>query len=185
MNYGVAAIVAVVTALVLAIGHGVMTSMRGRRSGVTIRRWSVLELLVYAVFVITTALLGVTAIWSMAAAGMMRGWFLWLHLSAAGAFVVVLAIMAVMWCAAGSAGNGEHVKPGKPVRFTPLGRACFWVILASGWVAMATILVNMWAYLGTHNQDRTVAIHRWAGLVLVVAAVLHLYSLLTARLGRR
>lgn len=181
--YAKAAVLTLVLTLIIALAH---LALSRRRPLPPRRRWRLGEVLVYLGFIASTAVLGASAICAMVQHGVMHGWFLWLHLSAAGAFVVLLAIMALMWAEASRfRPNATEIERRMPQRFTTFAKAMYWAVVLTGALSIATILVNMWSFLGTQGQVRTIAVHRYLGLVLVAVAVLHLYAVSLGRLGRR
>ena len=61
----------------------------------------------------------------------------------------------------------------------------FWIILAAGLVTSLTMLFSMLPLFGTDGLHDLLDIHRYSGLVVVVAAILHFYGVVLQRLGWR
>jgi cytochrome b subunit of formate dehydrogenase len=59
----------------------------------------------------------------------------------------------------------------------------FWVILVAGLIVIGTMILSMLPVFGTHGLELLLAIHRYAGLAVVAATVLHLYATLLPRFG--
>ena len=162
----------------------VSVARRGRGERAPARGLGMLGWLVYLVLIGSTAVLGGTSLYSILPEGHMRGWMLWLHLGAAGAFVVALLLVAVMWAApcdmcASSGGPPDQ----RPVRFPTLTRLSFWLFVVAGTVSLASMLLAMLTVTGTEGIELAFEIHRYSGLAVIAAAVLHLYSVSLGRLA--
>ena len=169
--------------VVIAI-HLALTFSRRRASGDR-PSWNWWERLVYLATLASVAVLGITAFYAVLASGTLGGWSLFAHMFGAGLFTVVLPVLALTWCEAnwcccGCASAGDDQPPVS--RFSRVSKLTFWLILASGLVVTGTMLLSMLPLFGTHGLELLLEIHRWAGLIVVVAAVLHLYGVLAARL---
>jgi hypothetical protein len=169
---------------VLIVLHLVITVVR-RGKPVERPPWSLWEKLVYLATIVSVAGLGVTSLLAVIRFGAMHGWMLFAHMVAAGLFVFVLPLLAITWCGvnrfaakSGSEGNGADAP-----RFFWLPRATFWVILAGGLVVTLTMLLSMLPLFGTEGLQSLLDVHRYTGLVVVVAMLLHLYSVVIQRLG--
>ena len=179
--------IAIVALLVVAVGLGIhlaATVWRKRRPGVRRPRYGWVARAVYAVLLLSTAVLGGTSLYSVIPSGIMHGWLLWLHLLAAGAFVVALPVAAILWAEASRFGGARAPEHAAQPRMAVLTRVSFWVILLAGTIALATMLFGMGTVLGTQEIRTMTSIHRYAGLAVVLAAVVHLYSVCLARAGR-
>jgi hypothetical protein len=182
----IAALIATVAVLLL---HLLISLARGHRPARP--RWHILAKLIYLGAIISVLILGVTSFYSVLAHGAMHGWFLFAHTIGAGAFVVFLLLIAVMWAmpsrfCAGScakAANDETVAPAA-ARFHGLTKLAFWLMLVSGVATAGTMLISMLPLLGTPAMTQMITVHRYAGLVLVVATIVHLYTVALARLRR-
>ena len=64
-------------------------------------------------------------------------------------------------------------------------KAAFWLLLASGFLVSGTMFLSMLPWFGTDGLHRLLDIHRYSGLVAVVALVLHFYGVVLQRLSLR
>ena len=162
-------------------------------------RWSLLTKLIYLATVFSVGALAVTSFYAVLSHGAMHGWFLLIHVMAAGMFVGVLMCMAVMWAAtsrfgiakcdkeqtstdAAKAASDQADQPGE--RFTCLSKVAFWVILVSGIATAGTMLLSMLPLFGTDDMQDLITAHRYAGLLLVIATLLHVYLAILAKFRR-
>lgn len=145
-------------------------------------RSGLIEKLVYLALMVAVFDVAASAIVSMLKDGHMLGWALWFHLTAAGALVALLAVAAVFWAEASRFACCK-ADPSRVERYATFTKIAFWTLLAAGAAAIATILASMF-FLNQHSQELAISIHRYAGLALTAAAVLHLYSLIVVRLIR-
>jgi len=150
-------------------------------------RWNPWEWLIYLTFVVSSGVLVFTSFVSIWRHGAMHGWNLWIHLGAAGAFTVSLALIAITWAGAAISTFEAISKPAGevPERFSVLTAGSFWLAIISGTISLATMLASMVPLLGTSQIELMIEIHRYSGLVLAAAVVLHLYSISLGRLGRQ
>jgi hypothetical protein len=147
--------------------------------------WSPWEKLVYVATLASVAGLGVTSFFTVMRFGAMHGWALFAHMVAAGLFVFVLPVLAITWCGVNrfAARSGSEQDGEDAPRFFWLPRATFWVIVAGGLVVTLTMLLSMLPVFGTEGLQSLLDVHRYAGLVVVVAMLLHLYSVTIQCLG--
>jgi cytochrome b subunit of formate dehydrogenase len=61
----------------------------------------------------------------------------------------------------------------------------FWLLVTGGFVVTMTMLLSMLPLFGTEELEELLEIHRYSGLVVVVAVALHLYCVLLQRLRWR
>ena len=170
-------------AVVLVVLHLIIS--RSGRGGVT--RWNWWEKLLYLATVASIAVLGVTSFGAMMRFGILDGWILFAHMFGAGALVAILPLLSLTWCEANRFGGpppSERVRDYKP-RFFWFSKAMFWTILAGGLVVTMTMLLSMLPLFGTDGLQALLAIHRYAGLVVVIAVIFHLYSVLRRQLGAK
>lgn len=188
-TYSKVVIIALIATAIVLVVHLLVSLGRGSR---TMRpRWGLLTRLIYFGAVITVFALGVTSLYSVLAHGAMHGWFLFVHLFAAGGFVVFFLLLAVMWAMPSRFFIVEPIgqddgrdEPPPAARFHHITRLAFWIILVSGVITAGTMLISMLPVLGTQAMSQMITVHRYAGLVLVVATIIHLYTVLLARMGR-
>jgi len=193
----------IVAALIATAGfillHLLLSFSRGPRTHRP--RWSLLTKLIYLGAIGSVVVLAGTSFYSVLAHGAMHGWFLFLHLFGAGAFVVFLLLIAVMWAVPSKLFSAPPAPADEPLdrqvtidtidvhppsasRFHWIAKVAFWLMLISGVVTAGTMLVSMLPLLGTADMNQMITLHRYAGLVLVVATVVHLYTVLLSRAGR-
>ncbi|NLY03134.1 MAG: hypothetical protein GXY83_44365 [Rhodopirellula sp.] len=147
-------------------------------------KWNWWDVLIYLGTLGSVAVLGVTAFVAVMRTGELLGWMLFFHMFGAGALTAALPVLALSWAHANrlelrpAAGGGS-----RPPKFFLLSRLMFWVILASGFVVTMTMLVSMLPTFGTDGLLTLLNIHRYSGLVLVIAAVMHFYSVGVQRVG--
>ena len=122
--------------------------------------------------------------YAVLAVGTLGGCMLFAHMFGAGLFTVILPLLALTWCEANGCMGAEGAPEAGPpaARFLGLSKAMFWVMLTAGLVVTGTMLLSMLPVFGTHGLEVLLEIHRWSGLVVVVATLLHLYSALLTRL---
>ncbi len=194
----------------LIVLHLLIALLRGK--GQPRPRWWMIGRVVYLGLVATVAILGSTAFYSVLAHGAMHGWALLLHLVGAGGFVVAFALVAIAWapwnhccekppagdaaCSLPSSGlrdldapsqaspTGPSQVPVKPRKFAPLTKLCFWLILISGVATAGTMLLSMLPIMGTDEMKQMLDVHRYSGLVLVIATAVHFYTVILGKLGR-
>lgn len=178
--------VALLAVLVVIVGYTLWLVLR-RRAAVPRSRWGWWGSLVYLGTLASVAVLGLTSFVAMIRFGTLGGWWLFFHMFGAGAFTVVLPLLALTWaqanrgaCPAPAAGD-ESQTPASP--FPCLAKAMFWVILAAGLVVTGTMLLSMLPLFGTHGLELLLDVHRYAGLAVVAAMVLHLYAALLPKFG--
>jgi cytochrome b subunit of formate dehydrogenase len=131
--------------------------------------------------------LGVTSFVAMIRFGALGGWWLFIHMFGAGAFTVALPVLALTWCQANRFGCSAQPAcdegQAPTSRFPCLAKAMFWVILAAGLVVTGTMLLSMLPLFGTQGLELLLDVHRYAGLAVVAAMILHLYAALLPRFG--
>ena len=188
----IAALIATAVALLL---HLLISLAKGHRPARP--RWHLITKLIYIGAIGSVLILGATSFISVLSHGAMHGWFLFAHLFGAGAFVVFLMLIAFMWavpCKLGagadasaidihSAATVDHDGP-SATRFHCITKLAFWLILVSGVVTAGTMLLSMLPILGTQDMNQVMNVHRYAGLVLVIATIVHLYTVVLAKMKR-
>jgi len=177
---------ALLAVLVVVVVHLIWT-LNHRRGAISRSSWGWWAWLVYLGTLASVTVLGVTSFVAMIRFGALGGWWLFIHMFGAGAFTVLLPVLALTWCQA-----NRFECPAPPVgdegqmpagRFPCLAKALFWVILAAGLVVTGTMLLSMLPLFGTHGLELLLNIHRYAGLVVVAAMIMHLYAALLPKFG--
>jgi hypothetical protein len=145
--------------------------------------------LVYLAFVASVAALSFTALFSILRFQGMHGWWLVAHIVSASIFVPVVTIMALFFSQrlgppVASLDNSNASKSTLPVEYgadPPLlietrcssAAAVYSLILVLSLVVIGTIWLGMFPLFGTLGLERLIDIHRYSGLGLVAAVVLH------------
>jgi cytochrome b subunit of formate dehydrogenase len=99
----------------------------------------------------------------------MTHWVLMLHVTAAPVFGLGLAAVALTWA--------DLCRKGSTPRLGSAARVLFWIILVCGLVVMLTGVTPMLPLFGTDGQHLLYLTHRYAGIALAVAILLHLPAL--------
>lgn len=138
--------------------------------------------LLYLAFLVTVIVLAGSSFGSILQAGHMSGYALIAHVAAAGAFTFLLLAVAVLFVPNGA--NPEEAG------FTSDGRWWFsrlsaWLLLLSSIAAAGTMFVSMLPVLDTPGLLEFAALHRFAGLGVVISAVMHVFAMLCAKSGLR
>ena len=179
MNPAVIILAPVVTVVVLSL-HLAMTLWA--RTRVAPRpRWGALTRLVYGFWLVSVVILAGTAFWGILAHDVMEGWLLLSHVVVAGPFLALLAVLAVIWA------HACRFTPGgepRDRRFGFLARLTFWVLLATGTATSLTMLLAMLPVFSSSALEELAAAHRYAGLALLLSAMIHLYLVVLSRLSR-
>jgi hypothetical protein len=177
---------ALLAVLVVVVVHLIWTLTHRRPAGAR-SPWGWWARLVYLGTLGSVAVLGVTSFVAMIRFGALGGWWLFIHMFGAGAFTVALPVLALTWCQANRFGCSAQPAcdegQAPTSRFPCLAKAMFWVILAAGLVVTGTMLLSMLPLFGTQGLELLLDVHRYAGLAVVAAMILHLYAALLPRFG--
>jgi hypothetical protein len=138
--------------------------------------------LTYAIFIASICVLSASSFVSILQFGHMSGLALLAHVSAAGVFVFVLVAIAILYLPSDSHLADESIA--WESRWW-VARWTAWLLVVSSIVAAGTMFVSMLPLLDTEGLVTALELHRYAGLAVVIGAVLHLYALLITRLGFR
>jgi len=117
------------------------------------------------------------------------GYLMMVHATFAPVFAVCLAILAVMW-----AHNCRFDKNYWPLlqrllrrqtrsdsvgqKYELTQKVSFWLIILLALPLILSIVSSMFDVFGTTGQEFLLQLHRWCGLVLALAAILHTYSMI-------
>ena len=112
----------------------------------------------------------------------MFGYALLAHVGAAGAFVFLLLLIACFYLPRGRDLLGSETTGDN--RWW-LARLSAWLLVISSIVTAGTMFVSMLPILDTAGLLEFAMLHRYAGLVVVVSAVVHVYALCCTKLGLR
>jgi hypothetical protein len=152
-----------------------------RRGPASRRRWNLWDRLIYLGTIGSVGLLGTTAFGAVMRDGALAGWPLFLHMFGAGAFTAILPLVALSWsdanCRQVRCAEGEF----PPAKFYWLAKLMFWLIIPGGLVVTTSMLVSMLPIFGSDDLRTLLDVHRYSGLVVVVATALHLYGVVAWR----
>lgn len=164
---------AIVVLALLLLGALWVIATNRRRVDTFRRGW--ISRLSYTLFLGCIAALSATAFGSILKQGHMAHYALMAHMSAAGAFVFLMSIVAVCYLPRGSVTEGnwraEHWSA--------------WVLISSALVVAGSMLITMLPVFDTSAMNQLTLVHRYAGLILAIAAITHLGTLIAGRLGYR
>ncbi len=146
-------------------------------------KWNWWDALIYLGTLGSVAVLGVTSFVAVLRTGELGGWMLFFHMFGAGALTAVLPLLALSWAHWNRLKLRTETGADRPPKFFLLSKVMFWLILVSGFIVTTTMLVSMQPIIGSDGQYALLDLHRYSGLVLVGALVLHLYSVAIQRLG--
>jgi hypothetical protein len=110
----------------------------------------------------------------------LHGYFLLLHVAAGGVFALTLAILVVLRAKLFSSpdirkGGKISRKPKNHISINPLPAAAAWLVVIAGLFQVISSLVLMMPIFSTEiNRDIT-ALHRWVGLLTLLAALFYAY----------
>ncbi len=177
----VVAIVLIATAAVVIL-HLLMALLGGRAAKQR-QRFNLWEKLVYLGALVSVAALAITSFYTVLRFGGMHGWWLFAHMFGAGAMTGVLPLLALTWCGAHCCCGATHrpADEAEPLRFFWIPRVMFWLFLLAGLVLILTTMVSMLPLFGSEGLEVLLDLHRYAGLLAVVALAIHLYCVLLQR----
>jgi cytochrome b subunit of formate dehydrogenase len=126
--------------------------------------------LFYTVMCLGAAVLAATGIGVFAlGTPPMTHWVLMIHVTAAPFFALGLAGVALTWA--------DLCRKGAKPRLGCAARVLFWIVLVCGLVVILTGVLPMTPLFGTDGQHLLYLTHRYAGIVLAAAILLHLPAL--------
>jgi hypothetical protein len=131
----------------------------------------------YAAAMLGFALAAVTGFGGWLRSEELRGWLLLIHMLAAPLFIAGLTLLAVT-----RADRCRFGPSGGPVASGQ--KLAFWAAITLGLASTGTMLMAMLPVFGYAGQETLTEIHRYCGLGLAGAVVLHL-ALLAAGSGQR
>ncbi len=149
------------------------------------KKWNPWDILIYLGTLGCVGLLAVTSFVEVIRHGELGGWPLFLHMCGAGALTAVLPLLALSWAHLNQFEIGPSSGGTALPKFYWLPKLMFWLILVSGLVVTMTMLISMLPIFGSDGLHVLLDIHRYSGLIVVLALVLHLYSVAVQRLGLR
>lgn len=163
----------------------------------TLRRWSLWERLVHLALTVSACGLIVTGfapqlLWGLRT----HGWWVMVHVSFGGVFLVALALMVLTWQGRARLAPGDghwliHRLPrvavgadaGESDIWDPGQKMLFWLTAWTSLVVGATMVLAMTPLLGTAGIELLYEIHRYAAVVLTVLLIFHTYIMLAVKRG--
>jgi hypothetical protein len=189
---GLLALVVVIRAV------GYLRQPQGPTTHRATRPWTLSGRLVYLAFIASVAALSLTSFVSILRFQTMHGWWLVAHMVSAGVFVPVVTVMALFF-SRGLAppdasldnrnASTSDLSAEPAAESSETGRSASavlsWLILALSLVVTGTILLGMFPLYGTSDLERLIDIHRYSGLGLFAAVVLHVLLVATGAARQR
>jgi hypothetical protein len=173
---------ALVSVVILMVLH-LAISLIFRGASAERSKWNLWDVLIYLGTLGCVAVLGVTSFGAVMRYGMLDGWPLFLHMCGAGAFTAVLPLLALSWAHINRFEVGPGADQTRAPKFSWLPKLMFWLILAGGFVVTMTMLVSMLPIFGSDGLHTLLDLHRYSGLVVVVALALHFYGVAIQKIG--
>lgn len=175
-------VVVLIATGVLIVCH-LLLALVGGRAPKPRQRFGWWEKLLYLGALVSVTVLAVTSFYTVIRFHGMHGWWLFFHMFGAGALTGVLPLLAITWCGANRFGRMTAEQAQQPVwpRFFWIPKFLFWVFLLAGFVVVMSMLVSMLPIFGSDGLNRLADLHRYAGLLAVVALLLHFYCVLLQR----
>ncbi len=164
----------------LMLSSIVVTTTKQDRRKPRSRHW--ISRLIYVVYLLLIAVLALTAFGSLLQFGHLSGYPLLAHVAASGAFVFLMVAIAFLYLPSEAVAlDARNLR----VPSWWAERWSVWGLVVSSLAVAATMLVSMLPWLDTQGLRDMALIHRYAGLAVVVFAILHLFSTICCRLGWR
>lgn len=150
-------------AVLMVVGCALMIrrAKMQRQSSAPGRPLSLPASLVYAAFILSVVALSFTSIFSIWRYQSMHGWWLVAHTVAAGVFVFSVTVMALFL-------SRRFVE-----KTSAAVALLYGLMLVASIAVIGTILLSMYPLFGTPEMLRLIEVHRYGGLVLLAATVLH------------
>lgn len=149
------------------------------------KKWNLWDVLIYLGTLGCVTILALTSFVEVMRHGELGGWPLFFHMFGAGAFTAVLPLLALSWAHVNQFDVGPSAGSSPPPKFYWLPKLMFWLMVISGLVVTMTMLISMLPIFGSDGLRVLLDIHRYSGLIVVLALVLHLYSVAAQRVGLR
>ena len=151
----------------------------GQSAGRAGPRMGVWEKLVYGTTVVSFLVLAGTGFYPVVVHGARLGGFLLMaHTVIGGVFAVALTALVLTWAKSGRFGRGFG-------RLDEWRKAFFWLLAAAGLVSMLSMFLSMTSLLGAEGMETLTQVHRWDGVLLIVAMTGHSYLRWRIRRGGR
>ena len=170
--------------VVIAVLH-LLVTLAFRGAPAERKRWNLWDLLIYLALIGSVGALALTSFVEVFRHGELGGWPLFFHMSGAGAFTAILPLVLLSWAHLNQFEIGPASGKAGPSKFYWLTKVTFWTIMVAGVVVTMTMLVSMLPIFGTDGLSLLLDLHRYSGLIVVLALVLHFYGVVVQRLGLR
>ena len=126
----------------------------------------------------------------------LSGYWLMVHATFAPVFALCLVALAVMWAYSFRFKSDcrplpHPVQPGKTNEDNIAGgsilvmKICFWLICVLALPLFLSIVLSMFPLFGTNGQELLFQLHRYSALLLALAAIVHIYLLITTQLRKQ
>lgn len=164
----------------LLLATVVIYATQRERSRLRHRHW--FSRLLYVVYLALIVVLSFTAFGSLVQFGHLSGYPLLAHVAASGGFVFLMVAIAFLYLPSeGDTLDSHDLR----VPSWWAQRWAVWGLVVSSLATAATMLISMLPWLDTQGLRDMAMLHRYAGLAVVVFAILHVFSLVCCRLGWR
>ncbi len=169
-----------------AIALGVLLSLSAlwvyaSKRGIRNRSRPWFSRVVYLAYLVLIVILAVTSFGSLVQSGHLGGYALQAHVAAAGGFVFLLVLVAFILLPRREESLFDSQAPGG----WWAQHWSAWGLVLSSLLAAGTMLVSMLPLLATDELLTMAMLHRYAGLGVVVFAVINFYTRICERLGWR
>lgn len=138
--------------------------------------WSTIRRLVYLLALLCFLGSAITSFYpALILKEAIHGYWLIVHVIFAPVFAVCLAVLAVMW-----AGNCYFCKNDRPL----LQKICFWLIVSLAIPVILSIVLSMFSFFGTKEQEFLLQLHRYSALLLALIVIVHTYLIICTKMGK-
>lgn len=185
----------VATAVVVAGHLAIVHRKRIDVEAVAVLRWGRWHRFVHAITAVCFVVLAVTGFAAALSSNRLEGWMLLAHVVASLPFAIGLTFMAVTWAdpcrfaprdAAWLCRGGGYIgKADVPDadRFDAGQKVFLWITLALGFASLCSMMLATTSWFSQRGLATLYAVHRYSGLGLLIAVILHTYVTLAAKPG--
>ncbi len=126
---------------------------------------------------------------------MISGYWLMLHATFAGVFIVCVTVLAVMWAHNCVFDKNYLPRLNRLLRRQPKSEATaekfelklkisFWMIIFLTLPTALSIILSMFTFFGTYGQELLIELHRYCALVLALFIIVHIYLLIVTEMRK-
>ncbi len=194
--FATVATISLVATVVLVVGHFAIFRSRGPDAGEkTVRRWGGWQRFVHAITTLCFVVLAITGFAGALCLGRLEGWWLMAHVAASLPFAIGLSVTAVSladpcrfarpdgeWLRRGGGHFGGGRRPAAG-RFDTGQKLFFWLVLVFGFASLASMMLETTPLFSQRGLSILHAVHRYSGLGLLIAVILHTYVTMLAKPG--